>query len=117
MFYISTADRLQRTSVWLESLEGGLDYLREVVIDDKLGICEELEQQMAHLVSRYQCEWRTTIESPEKRARFREFINTLEKDSHVQFVNERGQPRPARDSERNRNEAHEASNAETTEAH
>ncbi len=117
MFYISTADRLQRTSVWLESLEGGLDYLREVVIDDKLGICEELEQQMAHLVSRYQCEWRTTIESPEKRVRFREFINTLEKDSHVQFVNERGQPRPARDSERNRNEAHEASNAETTEAH
>jgi hypothetical protein len=38
MFYVRTADRLQRTSTWRDNLEGGLDYLKRVVIDDKLGI-------------------------------------------------------------------------------
>ena len=101
MFYVRTADRLQRTSVWLENLEGGLDYLREVVIDDKLGICAELEAQMAAVVGTYQCEWKTTIEDPEKAKRFRQFVNAPdEKDDNVIFVEERGQIRPARDDER-----------------
>ncbi|MDO9318539.1 MAG: nitrite reductase large subunit NirB [Gammaproteobacteria bacterium] len=100
MFYIRTADRLQRTSVWMNNLEGGLDYLREVIIEDKLGIAAELEAQMALLLDTYQCEWKTTIEDPEKLQRFRQFVNSTEEDAHVVFVQERGQPRPAKDNER-----------------
>ena len=100
MFYVKTADRLQRTSVWMDNLEGGLDYLRDVVINDSLGIADELEAQMNHLVDTYQCEWKTTIEDPEKMKRFRHFVNSDEKDSNVVFVKERGQIRPARDEEK-----------------
>lgn len=101
MFYVRTADRLQRTSVWLDNLEGGLDYLREVIIEDKLGICEELEAQMASIVGTYQCEWKTTIEDQEKLKRFRQFVNAPdEKDDNIVFVEERGQIRPANDAER-----------------
>ncbi|MBY4675780.1 nitrite reductase large subunit NirB [Marinobacterium arenosum] len=95
MFYIKTADRLQRTSVWMENLEGGLDYLREVVIDDKLGLGEELEAQMAHIVSRYECEWKATLEDPEKLKRFRTFVNDDAADPQIVMVQERGQLRPA----------------------
>lgn len=100
MFYIKTADRLQRTSVWMENLEGGLDYLKEVVIDDSLGIANTLEQQMAHIVSTYQCEWKTTINDDEKLKRFRQFVNSKTEDSNVVFVEERGQMRPASDDEK-----------------
>ncbi len=100
MFYIRTADRLQRTSVWLNNLEGGLDYLRAVIIDDSLGIGAELEAQMALLLDTYQCEWKTTLEDPEKLKRFRQFVNSREEDAHVVFVQERGQRRPAREEER-----------------
>ncbi|QIB65748.1 nitrite reductase large subunit NirB [Kineobactrum salinum] len=100
MFYIRTADRLQRTSVWLDNLEGGLDYLRQVVIEDSLGIAAELETQMAAIVGTYQCEWKTTIEDPAKLKRFREFVNSDASDSNVVFVRERGQIRPARPQER-----------------
>ena len=95
MFYVRTADRLQRTSVWLENLEGGLDYLRQVVIDDSLGIAEELEAQMAVVRERYQCEWRTTISDEQKLKRFRSFVNADTPDQDIRFVRERGQPRPA----------------------
>ncbi len=100
MFYVRTADRLQRTSVWLENLEGGLDYLREVVIDDKLDICGELENDMTRVVGTYQCEWKTTVESPEKLKRFSHFINAAEEDNNLLYVRERGQRRPATDNER-----------------
>ena len=100
MFYIRTADRLQRTSVWMENLEGGLDYLREVVIDDKLGINAELEKEMAHVIGTYACEWKKTIEDPEKVKRFRHFVNSEESDNNVVFVEERGQIRPATEEER-----------------
>ncbi|WP_226642908.1 nitrite reductase large subunit NirB [Microbulbifer variabilis] len=95
MFYVRTADKLQRTSVWLESLDGGLDYLREVIIDDKLGICAELEAQMSRVVDSYQCEWKSAINDPEKLKRFRQFVNSTESDDKIVFVKERGQPRPA----------------------
>ncbi|MEM7077091.1 MAG: nitrite reductase large subunit NirB [Pseudomonadota bacterium] len=95
MFYVRTADRLQRTSVWLESLEGGLEYVRDVVIEDSLGIGAELEAQMANIIGTYQCEWKTTIEDPEKLKRFRPFVNSEAADSQVIFVRERGQKRPA----------------------
>ena len=100
MFYIRTADRLQRTARWLEDLEGGLDYLKEVVIEDKLGLGDELEAQMQMLVDTYECEWKKTIESEEKMKRFRHFVNSEANDSNVVFVEERGQIRPATEDER-----------------
>ncbi|GAB3516234.1 nitrite reductase large subunit NirB [Photobacterium alginatilyticum] len=94
MFYIRTADRLQRTSVWLENLEGGLDYLQQVVIEDKLGIVAELEREMAYNLSQYQCEWKTTLDSPEKLKRFQHFVNSEATDNKLSYVTERGQRRP-----------------------
>lgn len=100
MFYIRTADRLQRTATWLQNLQGGLDYLREVVIADKLGVCAELEAEMAHIVGSYQCEWKTTLQDPDKLKRFRQFINADGGDDNLVFVEERGQRRPATRRER-----------------
>ena len=100
MFYVKTADRLQRTSVWMDNLEGGLDYLKEVVLEDKLGLAAELEAQMEAVVGTYQCEWKTTIENPEKLKRFSHFINAADRDENIQFVKERGQIRPANENER-----------------
>ena len=99
MFYIRTADRLQRTSVWMENLEGGLDYLRSVIIDDQLGLVADLESDMEHVVGTYQCEWKTTINDPEKLKRFRTFVNSEQADDSLVFVRERGQRRPALESE------------------
>ncbi|MBN8746838.1 MAG: nitrite reductase large subunit [Variovorax sp.] len=100
MFYVRTADRLQRTSTWRESLEGGLDYLKDVLIGDSLGLGAELEAQMQHVVDTYQCEWKTAVTTPEVRQRFRSFVNSDKPDEHIVFVNERGQIRPARAEER-----------------
>jgi nitrite reductase (NADH) large subunit len=101
MFYIRTADRLQRTANWLEQLEGGLDYLRRVIVDDELGICDELEAAMARHVETYECEWKATIEDPDRVKRFVSFVNAPEEtDPSVVFVEERGQIRPARPDER-----------------
>jgi nitrite reductase (NADH) large subunit len=95
MFYIRTADRLQRTSTWLENLEGGIDYVRKVVCEDSLGIGAELDADMQRHVETYACEWKTAIETPEIVGRFRHFVNSGEPDSGVQFVEARGQPVPA----------------------
>lgn len=97
MFYIRTADRLQRTSVWRENLEGGLEYLKSVVIEDKLGVCEELEKEMAANIAKYQCEWKTTLESPEKLKRFNHFINSDKRDERLKFISMRDQrfPQPS----------------------
>jgi nitrite reductase (NADH) large subunit len=95
MFYIRTADRLERTATWFNKLEGGLDYLKQVILEDSLGIGAELEAQMQQLVDTYQCEWKTTIEDPEKIKRFRHFVNTDESDSSLVYVEEREQKRPA----------------------
>ncbi|HEX6239749.1 MAG TPA: (2Fe-2S)-binding protein, partial [Polyangiales bacterium] len=100
MFYIRTADRLQRTSTWLNQLEGGIDYLKKVVVEDSLGIGAELEADMQKLVDTYQCEWKTAVEDPSKRRRFRQFVNSDAADDNVVFVRERGQIRPARREER-----------------
>ncbi|PRB83850.1 nitrite reductase large subunit NirB [Pseudomonas sp. MYb185] len=99
MFYVRTADRLQRTSVWRESLDGGLDYLRQVIIDDSLGLAAELEAQMQLVVDRYECEWANAIQDPEKLKRFRTFVNSAGADPDIRFVTERGQRRPANDAE------------------
>ena len=102
MFYIRTGDRLQRTSVWLENLEGGIDYVRKVVCEDSLGIGTELEADMQKLVDTYECEWKKAINDPEIMKRFRHFVNSDDPDKNVVFVTERGQIRPARPGERER---------------
>jgi len=100
MFYVRTADRLQRTSTWRENLEGGLDYLKGVLLQDSLGLAAELEAQMQHVVDTYQCEWKTAVTDPTVRQRFRSFVNSAQPDEHIVFVKERGQIRPARSEER-----------------
>ncbi len=102
MFYVRTADRLQRTSTWFENLEGGLPYLQDVIINDSLGIAEDLEAQMLHVVNTYQCEWKTAITDKEKLKRFTQFVNSDKDDDAVIMVEERGQKRPATDAEKKR---------------
>src|SRR6185295_16576723 len=66
MYYIQTADRLTRTAPWLEKMDGGIEYLRDVIINDRLGICEELERLMQACVDNYECEWKAAVNDPEK---------------------------------------------------
>ena len=100
MFYVRTADRLQRTSTWLDSLDGGLDYLKAVILDDKLDLASQLEQQLQHIVDSYQCEWKTTVEDEQQLKRFRHFVNSDQSDEQIVFVETRGQHRPATPAER-----------------
>ncbi|GDY30046.1 nitrite reductase large subunit NirB [Gandjariella thermophila] len=101
MFYIRTADRLQRTSAWIESLEGGLDHLREVVVEDSLGIAEELEAAMRRHVENYTDEWADVLGDPEKLARFVSFVNAPDApDPSIEFVERRGQRIPVGSEER-----------------
>ncbi|MBL9123702.1 MAG: nitrite reductase small subunit NirD, partial [Planctomycetaceae bacterium] len=94
MYYISTADKLTRTSVWREKLEGGIDHIRDVVVHDKLGLAAELEAMISRLIDTYQCEWAAVVRDPEKRKRFQQFANTDETESCIEIVSERGQQRP-----------------------
>ncbi|MET8575107.1 nitrite reductase large subunit NirB [Streptomyces sp. NPDC005012] len=95
MFYIRTADRLERTSVWLDRIPGGLDHVRDVVVHDSLGICDELERLMAAHVAHYRDEWAAVLEDPEKLERFVSFVNAPKTpDPMVAFVPERGQIKP-----------------------
>ncbi|EWH11985.1 putative NAD(P)H-nitrite reductase, large subunit [Catenovulum agarivorans DS-2] len=102
MFYCRTADKLQRTSVWMDNLEGGLEYLHEVIVEDKLGICEELEADMQRVIDTYECEWKKTLNSPERLKRFAHFINSDLTDDNLAYVEMRGQAkgRIATDEER-----------------
>lgn len=108
MFYVRTADRLQRTSTWRDNLEGGLQYLQDVVVHDKLGIAAELEAEMQHVVDTYQDEWKVAVTQPEVRKRFRSFVNSESLDEKIVFVPERGQIRPASPQEREESERAEA---------
>ncbi len=95
MFYIRTADRLERTSTWLERLEGGLEHLRDVVVHDSLGLCDELEALMAQHVAGYRDEWAETLRDPDRLRRFVSFVNAPDTpDPSVRFVPERGQIKP-----------------------
>jgi nitrite reductase (NADH) large subunit len=106
MYYVRTADRLQRTARWIEDLEGGLDHVRDVVVNDSLGLADELEQAMATHVDTYEDEWAATLADPERLRRFRSFVNAPNTpDPSVARVPERGQFRPATQEERERGEA------------
>ncbi|MGW9412723.1 nitrite reductase large subunit NirB [Arthrobacter cupressi] len=101
MYYIRTADRLQRTARWQEELEGGLEHVRQVVVEDSLGIADELEAAMAKHIGTYRDEWAETLKDPERLRRFRSFVNAPDqKDDSITFVPERGQIRPATNKEK-----------------
>lgn len=101
MYYIFTADRLQRTAPWFEDLEGGIDELRAVIFDDSLGICADLDAAMATHVANYEDEWKATLEDPQKLRRFASFVNApTTPDPSLAYTAERGQPRPASAAER-----------------
>jgi len=86
MFYIKTADPLTRTATWLNKMEGGISYLKNVILNDSLGICDQLEEEMQTLVNAFHCEWREVVESPELRKKFVHFVNApQEKDPTVSF--------------------------------
>ncbi|QMU69709.1 nitrite reductase large subunit NirB [Streptacidiphilus sp. P02-A3a] len=100
MFYIRTADRLERTAPWLARLEGGLDHLRAVLLEDALGICADLDELMSRHIATYQDEWAATLDDPERLRRFVSFANAPDvPDTTVRFVPERDQIRPARPDE------------------
>ena len=100
MYYIRTADRLQRTASWLDDIEGGLDHVRAVVLDDSLGIAADLDAAMARHVGDYVDEWRDVLDDPVKLARFAGFVNADAVDDHLAYVRVRGQHRPATPAER-----------------
>jgi nitrite reductase (NAD(P)H) len=77
MYYIRTADKLMRTARWVEQMEGGLERLKKIIIEDELGICAELDREMDELVGTYYDEWRAVVEDPERRKQFRQFVNTV----------------------------------------
>ncbi len=94
MFYIKTAEPLTRTATWLNKLEGGIDYLKQVVVNDSLGIAQQLEEEMNFMINTYKCEWKEVVENPELRKRFTHFANSKETDPTIEFKVERGQKFP-----------------------
>lgn len=94
MFYIKTADPLTRTATWLNKMEGGLEYLYDVIVNDSLGIGEDLEKDMVKLIANYHCEWKKVVEDPALRSKFKHFINADESDPTLEFVEIRGQKSP-----------------------
>lgn len=92
MFYIKTADPLTRTATWLNKLEGGMSYLKNVVVNDSLGIAGQLEEEMQLLVDSFHCEWKEVVNNPQLRKRFSHFVNApTEKDPNVKFQSMRQQ--------------------------
>ncbi|RAW00066.1 nitrite reductase large subunit NirB [Pseudochryseolinea flava] len=94
MYYIRTADPLTRTATWLNKLDGGLEYLYDVVVNDSLGIGEMLEKEMEGLIATYHCEWKKVVEDPALRAKFRHFVNSDDADENIEYVDMRGQKCP-----------------------
>jgi nitrite reductase (NADH) large subunit len=92
MFYIKTADPLMRTATWLNKMEGGLAYLKNVIVNDSLGICADLEAEIELLIKNYHCEWKEVVENPELRKQFTHFVNAPQvKDPTMEFAEMRGQ--------------------------
>ncbi|HCO86347.1 MAG TPA: nitrite reductase (NAD(P)H), partial [Arenibacter sp.] len=92
--YIQTAPPLTRTAAWLDKLEGGIDYVKDVVINDSLGIADQLDSEMQYLVDTYKCEWKEAVENPEIRARYTHFVNAEDTDDNIEFVSLREQKMP-----------------------
>jgi len=96
MFYLRTADRLQRTAPWVESLDGGLDHLRDVVCNDSLGLAVDFEDAVARHVDGYACEWKGVLDDPDKLSRFVSFVNAPDvADPTIEFTERSGRKVPA----------------------
>ena len=95
MFYMRTADKLQRTARWIENLPGGIKYLQEVILEDKLGINASLEAQMEELVDSFFDEWAEAIKTPAIAEKFKQFANTNDTTRNMELEDDRGQKRPA----------------------
>ncbi|NJN27401.1 MAG: nitrite reductase large subunit [Cyclobacteriaceae bacterium] len=95
MYYIKTAAPLTRTATWLNKLDGGIEYLKEVVVKDSLGLADTLEKEMQGLLENYECEWKRAISDPDLRSKFAHFVNSTEEDASLSFVDLRGQKMPA----------------------
>ncbi|KAE8216194.1 hypothetical protein CF327_g652 [Tilletia walkeri] len=95
IYYIRSADKLERTARWIERLPGGLKALKEIIVDDKLGICADLEKEMEELIGTFQCEWTEVVQNKERARAFRQFVNTDETQDHAEQIEQRGQRRPA----------------------
>lgn len=95
IFYIRSADKLERTARWVERYPGGLQGVKDVVVSDKLGICADLEQEMDSLVGTYHCEWTEVVNNPERRRMFKQFVNTDEVQIESEKITQRKQQRPA----------------------
>jgi nitrite reductase (NADH) large subunit len=101
MFYVRTADRLQRTAPWQEDFEGGLDRLKEIILDDALGICAELDAHMVRHIDSYEDEWAAVLSDPDRLKQFASFLNAPDTpDPTLAYVEQRGQRRPATSEER-----------------
>ncbi|KAF6764112.1 nitrite reductase [Ephemerocybe angulata] len=94
-YYIMTADKLQRTARWVENMDGGIEKLRAVILQDELGICKDLDTMMDNLINTYEDEWAVAIKDPSKRKQFKQFVNTDERLPNSETIQERGQSRPA----------------------
>ena len=95
MFYIRTADRLQRTAPWVEALDGGIEHLRDVICNDSLGLAAEFEEAVARHVEGYACEWKGVLDDPEKLSHFVSFVNAPETaDPTVAFTERSGRKVP-----------------------
>ena len=99
-YYVRTADKLERTATWMNRLDGGIDHIRAVVVDDSLGLAEELEAHMANHIATYECEWAATINDPARRAMFTSYVDEEGPDVELAYVRERDQRRPATPEER-----------------
>ena len=99
-YYVRTADKLERTATWMNRLDGGIDHVRAVVMEDSLGLAEELEAHMAHHIATYECEWKATITDPARRAMFTSYVDDEGPDQELAYVRERDQRRPATPEER-----------------
>ncbi|WP_159022849.1 nitrite reductase large subunit NirB [Formosa sp. L2A11] len=94
VYYIQTAAPLMRTAAWLDKLEGGIEQLKKVVIEDSLNIVEDLEKEMQFLVDAYECEWKQAIENEDAKKRFNHFVNSEDRDDNLVFVPLRDQKMP-----------------------
>lgn len=95
ILYTRSADKLTRTARWIESYPGGLKELKEIIVKDKLGICQELEEEMDKLVGTFHCEWTELVKNPERKKMFRQFVNTEETQEVSEKIIQRSQQRPA----------------------
>ncbi|CAO1635540.1 unnamed protein product [Parajaminaea phylloscopi] len=95
LLYTRSADKLARTARWIESYPGGIKELRDVLVKDKLGICQELEDEMNQLVGTFHCEWTELVKDPERKKMFRQFVNTDETQEVSEKIIQRSQQRPA----------------------